>query len=106
MSPKSKRLTLVTLVLAAFTALGLLGKPTWGVVSAQPSGAAGGYRLLQGAIDVHLHIDPDTDTRSVDAVDIARMKFARAQGIRGFVIKNHHETTASVAFLIRKEIPG
>jgi hypothetical protein len=103
MSPKSKRLTLVTLVLAALIVLGLLAYPIWG--AAQSSGASG-YRLLQGAIDVHLHIDPDTDTSSVDAVDIARMKFARTQGIRGFVIKNHHETTASVAYLIRKEIPG
>jgi len=64
------------------------------------------YSLLDGAIDLHLHIDPDTPVGQVDAIDIEGMKFAKAQGMRGFVIKNHRETTASVAYLVRKEVPG
>src|SRR5262245_40267986 len=101
MRTRSNRWILVTFVLLVLPALALCGR----IVAAQSAGT-GGYRLLQDAIDVHLHIDPDTETSSVDAMDIARMKFARQQGMRGFVIKNHHETTASVAYLIRKEIPG
>jgi hypothetical protein len=106
MSPKSKHLTWVMLVLA-FTALGLAGKSTWRAVAAQPAGAPGEYSLLRGAIDVHLHVDPDvSETQSVDAVDIAKLRFARAQGIRGFVLKNHYGTTELLAYLVRKEMPG
>ena len=96
---------LLTSLLAAVT--GLLGLSLQGIGVAQTAAPAGGYRLLQGAIDVHFHIDPDvSDTRSVDAATIERMKFARTQGLRGMVIKNHYETTAAIAYLIRKEIPG
>lgn len=102
-----KRRTLVALVVAALTGLALRGIPLRGAGSVQGAAPAGGYRLLQGAIDVHFHIDPDvSDTISVDAADIARMRFARAQGLRGMVIKNHYETTAAIAYLIRREIPG
>jgi hypothetical protein len=106
MMSRSNRWTFATFVLATLPAAGLGGRTLLGAISTQGSAGSGGYRLLQGAIDVHLHIDPDTDTASVDAMDFAKMKFARAQGMRGFVIKNHYETTASVAYLIRKEIPG
>jgi hypothetical protein len=99
------RSRIVLASLAAAIAALVVGWTLAGSASAQSSGA-GGYRLLDGAIDVHLHIDPDTDTRSVDAIDIAKMKFARSQGMRGFVIKNHHEPTGAVAYLVRKEIPG
>jgi len=97
----------ITLPLVA-SALLLLDSSVWKAIAvAQAPAPAGAYSLLKGAIDVHLHIDPDvSETQAVDAVDIARMRFARAQGIRGFVIKNHWETTAAIAYLIRKEIPG
>ena len=107
MSSRSNRgMSSYLFLLALSAALVLAGRALSGPVSAQSANASGGYRLLDGAIDIHLHIDPDTETGSVDAVDIARMKFAHAQGLRGFVVKNHHETTASVAYLVRKEIPG
>ena len=97
----------ISLVLALLTALGGLAvRQLSGAGSQQTAGVAGEYQLLQGAIDIHLHIDPDSDTRSVDAIDIAMMKFASAQGIRGFVLKNHYGPTAALAYLIRKEIPG
>jgi hypothetical protein len=102
MRTRSNRWILVTSALLLLPALALCGR----TIAAQPAAGTGGYRLLQDAVDVHLHIDPDTETSSVDAMDIARMKFARQQGMRGFVIKNHHEATASVAYLIRREIPG
>ncbi|MBM3778037.1 MAG: hypothetical protein FJW23_07320 [Acidimicrobiia bacterium] len=90
---------------ATLIAAALIGK-TGTRAAAQSGGPGAGYRLLQGAIDLHFHIDPDTNTGSVDAATIEYMRFARAQGLRGMVIKNHWETTASVAYLIRKEIPG
>src|SRR5437867_2863103 len=96
----------VLTVAAALLLLAPAAGSTWSGAAAQSTGSSGEYRLLQGAIDVHLHIDPDMDDRSVDAVDIAKMKFARAQGLRGFVLKNHYGSTDALAYLIRKEIPG
>jgi len=43
---------------------------------------------------------------SVDAVDIAKLRFARDQGIRGVVLKNHYGTTDLLAYIVRKEVPG
>jgi hypothetical protein len=57
---------------------------------------------LKGVIDIHAHCGPDSMLRTIDALDLARM--AKAQGMRGVVIKNHYEPTASLAYLIRKEV--
>ncbi len=59
---------------------------------------------LSGVIDIHAHSGPDSITRSVDAVDLARM--AKNHGMRGLVLKNHYEPTASMAYLVRKAVPG
>ena len=59
---------------------------------------------LTGAIDIHAHTDPDSRQRSIDAIDLARM--AKAKGMRGLVLKNHYESTAAQAYLVRKEVPG
>ena len=59
---------------------------------------------LTGAIDVHVHQIPDSENWRIDAIDIA--KLARARGMRGLVLKSHWESTASVAYLVRKEVPG
>jgi hypothetical protein len=59
---------------------------------------------LTGVIDLHAHADPDGTARSIDAIDLA--KLAKARGLRAIVIKNHYEPTASVAYLVRKEVPG
>ncbi len=61
-------------------------------------------QTLAGVIDIHAHSDPDSLPRSIDAVDLARL--ARDQGMRGLVLKNHYEPTASWAYLVRKEVPG
>jgi len=59
---------------------------------------------LQGAIDFHVHMSPDSVPRAIDADDLARL--AKAAGMRGLVMKNHWEPTASMVYLLRKEVPG
>ena len=59
---------------------------------------------LEGAIDFHVHSSPDSIARSIDADDLARL--AKAAGMRGLVLKNHFESTAALAYMVRKEVPG
>ena len=59
---------------------------------------------LQGVVDIHAHCDPDDRPRSIDAIDLA--KLARERGIRALVLKNHYAPTESVAYLVRKVVPG
>src|SRR4051794_36286055 len=66
--------------------------------------SAGLAQSLNGVVDIHVHSDPDSVPRSIDAIDIA--KLAKSRGIRGLVLKNHYEPTASLAYLVRKEVPG
>jgi hypothetical protein len=61
---------------------------------------------LIGAIDVHLHLDPDAPgaggvIRAVDVIDAVAI--AKARGMRGFVYKTHQDAgSAGAAYLIRK----
>jgi hypothetical protein len=63
---------------------------------------------LVGAIDVHLHVDPDAPgtggvIRAIDAFEAA--KIAMARGMRGFVFKTHQDTgSASVSYMVRKHV--
>jgi hypothetical protein len=67
--------------------------------------ATGAYaQSLNGVIDIHAHSDPDSTARSIDAIDLA--KLAKARGMRGLVLKNHYESTAALAYIVRKEVPG
>ncbi len=59
---------------------------------------------LRGVVDLHVHSDPDVVPRSIDAIDAA--KLARSRGFRAVLLKNHYEPTASLAYLVRKEVPG
>lgn len=59
---------------------------------------------LTGVVDIHVHSDPDSVPRSIDAIEIA--KLAKARGMRALLLKNHYEPTASLAYLVRKEVPG
>src|SRR5438477_11277506 len=61
-------------------------------------------QTLSGAIDMHAHADPDGVPRKMDAVDLARL--AKERGMRGIVLKNHYEPTASLAYIVRKVVPG
>ncbi len=60
--------------------------------------------LLKDVIDAHVHCDPDSIAREIDAVDLARL--AKGLGMRGLVLKNHFEPTASMAYLVRKAVQG
>ena len=98
------RRTLGILALAA--GLGLAG-PSWtrGARAGQLSEAApADDRVLAGAIDVHVHSLPDSENWRMDGLEIA--KLARARGMRGIVLKSHWESTAAMAYFVRKEVPG
>ena len=60
--------------------------------------------MLTGVVDIHAHCDPDSVPRSIDAIDLARL--ARDRGMRGLVLKNHYDPTATLAYVVRKEVPG
>ena len=66
--------------------------------------AAAAHAQLQGVVDIHCHTDPDSVPRSIDAIDLARL--AKQAGMRGLVLKNHYESTASLAYVARKIVPG
>jgi hypothetical protein len=59
---------------------------------------------LQGVIDVHAHVDPETIPRSIDAITLARL--AREEGMRAVVFKNHFFPTTGIAFLVHRVVPG
>jgi hypothetical protein len=65
---------------------------------------ATGQSVLTGTIDIHVHSDPDSRPRSVDALEVARL--ARSKGMRGIVLKNHYDPTGGLAYIIRKEVPN
>lgn len=67
-----------------------------------PARRAMALRALHRAFDTHVHVD----LGAVAAIDIAKMKMARKHGMRGMVLKNHHEPTVALAFMARKEVPG
>jgi hypothetical protein len=77
-----------------------------GVADSAPRGGqdAGTVSLLAGTIDIHVHAEPDSIPRSLDAVEAARQ--AKASGMRAIVIKNHYEVTSGLAYIVRKEVPG
>jgi hypothetical protein len=60
--------------------------------------------IVAGTIDIHVHSDPDNRPRSIDAIDVA--KLARERGMRAIVLKNHYDSTAPLAYIVRKEVPG
>src|SRR3954462_12726553 len=59
---------------------------------------------LQGVIDVHAHVDPETIPRSIDATTLARM--AQVEGMRAVVFKNPFFPTTGIAFLVHRLVPG
>ena len=74
------------------------------VVFAQRGAATEANPVLAGTIDIHVHSDPDSRPRSIDALDVA--KLAKARGMRGIVLKNHYDPTGGLAYIVRKEVPG
>ena len=70
----------------------------------QRGDAGTGNPVLAGTIDIHVHSDPDSRPRSIDALEVARL--ARSKGMRGIVLKNHYDPTGGLAYIVRKEVPG
>jgi hypothetical protein len=56
-----------------------------------------------GAIDIHVHSEPDVFGRSMDDIDVAVL--AKRKGLRGIVLKNHVTNTADRAVLVQKIVP-
>ena len=86
------KLLLVPILLAA------LWTTTSRVGAGQRGGADETARTIAGAIDIHVHSDPDDRPRSIDAIDVA--KLARARGMRAIVLKNHYDPTAGLAYIV------
>jgi hypothetical protein len=80
-----------------------LAAMVWTLAIAGQRGPDDASRALAGAIDIHVHSDPDSRARSIDAIDVARL--ARSKGMRGIVLKNHDDPTAGLAYIVRKEVP-
>jgi len=66
--------------------------------------------IQNGGIDLHAHQDPDSNgpsygqaARSDDALDLYER--AKAAGMRGFVIKEHLDSSAGLAYYMRKIHP-
>ena len=75
-----------------------------GFLLATPALAQSDTISLKGAVDIHIHQDPDSAPRAIDADEVARQ--AKAAGMRAVVLKNHWEDTASLAYMVRKMVPG
>ncbi len=57
-------------------------------------------KLIAGAIDMHIHTNPDLFPRLISDIEVARE--AKNTGMGGIVIKNHFTTTADRAALARE----
>jgi hypothetical protein len=62
------------------------------------------FPQLKGIIDIHVHCDPDSMPRSVDALEAARL--ARAEGMRALLLKNHFAPTAQLAYIVSRAVEG
>ena len=62
-------------------------------------------RLLEGALDIHVHCAPDPRVeRRGSAIDMAAQ--ARDMGMRGMVLKSHQYPTQPVAYTASQAVPG
>ena len=62
------------------------------------------WRVLEGAYDVHVHLDPDVIPRRIDDLDCAR-DFLQ-HGMRGFILKSHYMQTGERARVVSKAVEG
>ena len=74
------------------------------IAQAPSSAGAGGNAVLRGAIDIHVHAEPDSRPRSVDAIEAVQQ--AKTNGMRAIVLKNHYEYTSGLAYIAGKQVPG
>jgi uncharacterized protein DUF6282 len=59
---------------------------------------------MRGAVDVHLHSEPDLFPRIADDVGVAR--HAASLGLRAISLKCHSERTTSRAYMTMQQVPG
>lgn len=64
----------------------------------------GGYEILKGAIDMHIHSNPDIVKRPQDEYDIAVQ--AKEVGYRGVVLKQATFYNAATAAILSRLVPG
>ena len=95
-------------LLVGLSAIGLAVQPFGLVAAAQSSRAVAGARLLRGALDLHLHVDPRPPGSGMggDRADLSTVRLARERGMRGLLLKDHDEPTAPLAYHFRMEVPG
>ena len=62
------------------------------------------FAQLEGIVDIHVHSDPDSVPRKLDALDTARS--ANQAGVRAIVLKNHWVPTVQLAYTVSKVVPG
>ncbi|GAA6756200.1 DUF6282 family protein [Thermus thalpophilus] len=62
------------------------------------------WALVQGAYDLHVHVEPDILPRKTDDLTLAR-RFGEV-GLKGFVLKSHYAPTAERAAVVRRAVPG
>jgi len=75
-----------------------------GAVIPAPIPTPNADRDLRGAIDIHVHGNPDSVPRVGDGIELAKQ--AAQRGMRGIVLKNHFDPTAGLAYLARNAAPG
>ena len=62
-------------------------------------------RLMEGALDIHVHCAPDPRVeRRGSAIDVARQ--ALDMGMRGMVLKSHEYPTQPMAYTASQAVPG
>jgi hypothetical protein len=89
-------------MLAALAVVTIAARPAMRQAAVPAAGNVA--RDLRGAIDIHVHSDPDKVPRSLDGLEAAR--FAKENGMRAIVLKSHFDPTAGLAMLARKATPG
>jgi hypothetical protein len=65
---------------------------------------AAAFAQLKGIVDIHVHSDPDSVPRSIDALEAARL--ARQEGMRALLLKNHFAPTAQLAYITSRAVEG
>ncbi len=60
--------------------------------------------LIEGAIDLHVHVSPDVVPRALDAIEMALE--CRQAGMKGFLLKDHLTVTSDRAYFVEKACPG
>lgn len=61
-------------------------------------------QLLVGAIDFHIHVNPDTKERLLDGFQAAEQ--AKAAGMKAIVLKSHHTMSAVQSAMVSRIVQG